>query len=113
MITWPVAIFGWPDGIPTDCQSPVGDIANWRLEIGVRRYLCTKSRPARSSALIGRWALISRPDSAVGGKLAKHSYHVQLIARYTTQHLPRIIPLLYDKILQCPHIEIFLFTLNW
>ena len=35
--------------------------------------------PTRSSALIGRCALISRPDSTVGGKLTNHSYHFQLL----------------------------------
>ena len=36
----------------------------------------------RSSALIGRYALISRPDSTVGGKLTNHSYHFQLLPGY-------------------------------
>ena len=38
--------------------------------------------PTRSSALIGRCALISRPDSTVGGKLTNHSYHFQLLPGY-------------------------------
>ena len=32
-----------------------------------------------SSALIGRCALDSRPDSTVGGKLANHSYHFKYL----------------------------------
>ena len=32
---------------PTDWQSAVGDIANWRLKIGVSRQVCTKRRPDR------------------------------------------------------------------
>ena len=32
-----------------------------------------------SSALIGRCALISRPDSTVGGKLTNHSYHFKYL----------------------------------
>ena len=36
----------------------------------------------RSSALIGRCALISRPDSTVGGKLTNHNYHFQLLPGY-------------------------------
>ena len=38
--------------------------------------------PTRSSALIGRCALISRPDSTVGGKFTNHSYHFQLRPGY-------------------------------
>ena len=38
--------------------------------------------PTRSSALIGRCALISRPDSTGGGKLTNHSYHFQLLPGY-------------------------------
>ena len=38
--------------------------------------------PTRSSALIGRCALISRLDSTVGGKLTNHSYHFQLHPGY-------------------------------
>ena len=32
---------------PTDWQSAVGDIANWRLKIGFSRQVCTKRRPDR------------------------------------------------------------------
>ena len=32
-----------------------------------------------SSALIGRCALVSRPDSTVGGKLTNHSYHFKYL----------------------------------
>ena len=32
-----------------------------------------------SSELIGRCALVSRPDSTVGGKLTNHSYHFKYL----------------------------------
>ena len=38
--------------------------------------------PTRSSALIGRCALFSRPDSTVGSKLTNHSHHFQLLPEY-------------------------------
>ena len=37
---------------------------------------------SRSSALIGKCALIYRPDSTVGGKLTNHSYDFQLLPGY-------------------------------
>ena len=49
---------------------------NRRSSVGVYQT------PTRSSALIGRCALISRPDSTVGGKLTNHSYHFQLLPGY-------------------------------
>ena len=36
----------------------------------------------RSSALIGRCALVSRPDSTVGGKFTNHSSYLQLLPGY-------------------------------
>ena len=57
---------------------------NRRSSVGVYQTL------TRSSALISRCALISRPDSTVGGKLTNHSYHFQLLPGYFPgRHAPR------------------------
>ena len=40
----------------------------------------------QSSALIGRCALVSRPDSTVGGKLTNHSYHFKYLLDIFHRH---------------------------